>query len=214
MEAYSDLESTEDSMAMKAYLKNKFQFIGIRMPERRALSKSFFKEHGKPKHNELSEIVKVLYSKEQREYHYLAMDIAGFFKKKWIESDLLIIEHMIEKNQWWDSVDFIAVHLVGSYLRKFPELKTELNERYINHENMWFRRVAILFQLKYKEEVDLIMLEENILKCNREKEFFIEKAIGWILREYSKTNPNWVKSLIERTPLRPLSIREGSKYLN
>ena len=78
----------------------------------------------------------------------------------------------------------------------------------------WYRRSAILYQLKYKDQTDLEILRNNILICAKEKEFFIEKAIGWILREYSKSDPEWVTSFINENELRPLSVREGMKWID
>ena len=211
---YADHANSADQDPMEAYMKYNFKYLGIRSPQRSELNRSFFKEHGKPTKEELHEIISTLYALPEREYDYLAMEIAGIFKKKWDKNDLKTIEFMMRTNAWWDSIDFIASHLMGFYLTKFFELKDELNDRYINDKSMWVRRVAILFQLKYKKETNTNILNNNILKCANETEFFIEKAIGWILREYSKTDAIWVRSFISKHQLRPLSTQEGLKWLN
>ncbi|MEM7163531.1 MAG: DNA alkylation repair protein, partial [Bacteroidota bacterium] len=190
---YKAKRNFEDAKSMQAYMKGKFSYLGIRSPERRAMNRSFFKEYGKPGKEELNRIVHLLYDSEFREYHYLAMDIAAFFKKKWDFEDIDIIEFMMLNHSWWDTIDFIASHLIGSYLIKFPERTLELNNEYIAHDSFWVRRVAILFQLKFKDKLNSNLMKSNILKCAHEREFFIEKAIGWILREYSKTQPDWVR---------------------
>jgi len=213
IEIYREKCNEDNAISMKSYMKDRFEFLGIRSPERKALRLAFFKKYAKPSHEELHHIIGQLYNQSEREFHYLAIEIASFFKKKWLVSDIEIIEMMMHQNQWWDTIDFVASHLVGSYCQKFPDYKNELNERYIESENFWIRRVAILFQLKYKDQMDEDILSKNILFCAHEKEFFIEKAIGWILREYSKTNAEWVSHFINENELRPLSKREGSKYL-
>ncbi|NND77410.1 MAG: DNA alkylation repair protein [Flavobacteriales bacterium] len=210
---YADHANPDDQGPMAAYMKNKFKFLGIRSPQRRELNRSFFREYGKPVKSELFGIVKSLYGLPEREYHYLAMEIAGVFKKKWDREDLDTIEFMMSHNTWWDSIDFIASNLMGSYLLKYSELKAKLNRSYIKDKSLWVRRVALLFQLKYKEKTDVKMLESNILKCCHETEFFIEKAIGWALREYSKKDAQWVETFISKHQLRPLSVREGLKWL-
>jgi 3-methyladenine DNA glycosylase AlkD len=110
-------------------------------------------------------------------------------------------------------VDAIADKLVGHLCFRFPELIDQYIMKWAWSDNIWLIRSAILFQLKYKEHTNCEVLEAVILKNSSTKEFFINKAIGWALREYSKTNPQWVKSLIDNNPLHPLSVREGSKYL-
>lgn len=211
---YADHTNPKDQHAMEAYQKYNFKFLGIRSPQRTELNRAFFREFGKPSKEDLDEIVHKLYTLKEREYDYLALELAGIFRKKWEKEDLKTIEFMIANNAWWDSIDFIASNLMGTYLLKFPERIMELNKRYIDHKDMWHRRVAILFQLKYKGGMDTRLLTHNIQKCAEEKEFFIEKAIGWILREYSKFDPEWVKNFISKNELRPLSVREGLKWLN
>jgi 3-methyladenine DNA glycosylase AlkD len=81
--------------------------------------------------------------------------------------------------------------------------------------DIWLKRTAILHQLAYKDKTDIVLLEQIISNCLGSDEFFINKAIGWALREYSKTDPEWVESFISRrkNELSPLSIKEGSKYI-
>jgi 3-methyladenine DNA glycosylase AlkD len=103
---------------------------------------------------------------------------------------------------------------VGHIALKFPEVNETLLAWSVD-ENIWLRRIAIDHQLSRKEKTDTALLETVIKNNFGQTEFFINKAIGWILRQYSKTNPQWVKDFIDkyRDSLAPLSIREGSKYL-
>jgi 3-methyladenine DNA glycosylase AlkD len=124
------------------------------------------------------------------------------------------MEQLITTKSWWDTVDAIAPKAVGKIADKFPEVVPETIDGWATHDYMWLKRAAILFQLKYKQKTDEELLYQYIRQNAASKEFFIQKAIGWALREYSKTNPASVKKFIEGQPLAPLSVREGSKYLD
>jgi len=121
---------------------------------------------------------------------------------------------MIRTNSWWDTVDTIAPNLVGHLVKTHHEL-TKLMDQWIEDPYLWIRRAALLHQLRWKEMTDEETLFRYCQKTMHEKDFFIRKAIGWVLREYSKTNPRSVKKFIAKyqSNLSPLSIREGSKYL-
>ena len=159
------------------------------------------------------ELVESLWNEEFKEFQYLG-DYLIREKKKLQKDDINFIKNLITKKPWWDTVDLIASHLVGEICKKYPELVDEYILKWSQGEDMWLRRTAILFQLKYKENTNTKVLEKVILDNNEDKEFFIEKAIGWALREYSKTNKEWVKNFIATNKLSNLSIREASKYLD
>jgi 3-methyladenine DNA glycosylase AlkD len=198
---------------MEKYMKGHFRFLGIKSPERIKLEKRFFKESGILKEPFKPQFVLSLWELEEREYQYTALSYLLGMLKKLVKEDLHLIEHLITTKSWWDTVDLLASHAVGSIAKRFPEVIVETIDGWSISDNLWLRRTAILFQLKYKQDTDEELLYQYILKNADSKEFFIQKAIGWALREYSKTNPSSVKNFIEGHPLAPLSIREGSKYL-
>jgi 3-methyladenine DNA glycosylase AlkD len=99
------------------------------------------------------------------------------------------------------------------YFQKFPESKESITSAWNNSDNIWLNRSSLLFQLKYKTGTDTDLLGRYIKNLSSSKEFFIRKAIGWVLREYSKTNAAWVRDFIRDNKLAALSIKEGSKYL-
>lgn len=127
--------------------------------------------------------------------------------------DLAKIEQLVITKAWWDSVDALS-EVVRKLVRRLPALKAEML-RWSLEENLWLRRVAILHQLLQKEQMDRPLLEEVLVNNLGSSEFFINKAIGWSLRDYAKTNPQWVQDFLLRyqTSLAPLTIREASKYL-
>jgi 3-methyladenine DNA glycosylase AlkD len=123
------------------------------------------------------------------------------------------IETLLTTNSWWDTVDTLASHTVGTHFRRSPEIKELTLSKWRKSENIWLRRTCLLFQLNYKEETDFDLLGGIILENLGQKEFFINKAIGWALREYSKSNPEWVRNYLAGHQLQLLSVREASKYL-
>lgn len=204
----------EDAVPMQNYMKKKFPFLGIKTPKRRLLLKELFNQTGLLKEGFKPEFAEALWEMEEREYQYAALDYIGKFTKKLDKSHLELVERLIVTKSWWDTVDMLASHAVGSIASNSPEVIGEKIDGWAISENMWLRRRAILFQLKYKARTDEELLYQYMLFNNESKEFFIQKAIGWALREYSKTNPDSVKNFIDSNPLAKLSIREGSKYLN
>ncbi len=204
----------ENAFFMKKYMKEKFTFLGIKSPERKALTRAFYKNYNRPDINTLENIVRQLWKMEEREFQYFAMELVEKELKKMGRDDIQLFEYFVVNKSWWDTVDFIAANLVGKHLLNFPGLIEQMNKKWISSENMWLNRTALLFQLKYKNDMDAKLLKQNILKCRDSKEFFIRKAIGWVLREYSKTNPVWVSEFVDSTTLSPLSKREALKWIN
>lgn len=196
-----------------AYMKNHFSFLGIAKPMRAKLEKEVFKTHPLHTQDELIKILNDLWSTDARELQYTACELAYYYKKFWSPTILLTFEYMIRTKSWWDTVDDIAANLVGDLIFKYPEL-IMIMDRWIDDSNLWIRRSALLFQLRWKKDTDKTQLFRYCTKTMHEKDFFIRKAIGWVLREYSKTNPQAVKQFIDthRHSLSTLSIREGSKY--
>jgi 3-methyladenine DNA glycosylase AlkD len=209
---YEDHRNEENAVPMKKYMKDHFPFLGMKSPLRKELERQFFKETEILKEPFCKDFVIGLWEKNEREYQYTAITYIGKFLKKLQKDDLLFLEDLITTKSWWDSVDSIAP-LVGELVKKFPEVVEETINHWSVHENMWLKRTSILFQLKYKDQTNEKILFQYILENADSKEFFIQKAIGWALREYSKTNRESVKRFIEGNQLAPLSVREGSKYL-
>jgi len=210
---FEEHRNDDNAGPMRKYMKDHFPFLGIKSPLRKELEKQFFKETGILKEEFNKDFVVGLWEKDEREYQYTAITYTGKFIKKLPKDAIQFLERLITTKSWWDSVDSIAP-LVGELARKYPELVEETINHWSVDENYWLRRVAILFQLKYKQQTNEALLYDYMVKNADSKEFFLQKAIGWALREYSKTNPESVKAFIEGNQLAPLSIREGSKYLS
>ena len=200
-----------DAAAMKAYMKNKFEFLGVKTPARRKLAKAFFKQQSDSVID--WNFINEAWNNPYRELQYIALDYLEIRKKLLTPSDLSRLKKLAQTKSWWDTIDFLD-RLVGSIIARFPETK-EIILAWSCDEDIWLRRLAIDHQLLRKEETDTELLEKILVNNLGQTEFFINKAIGWALRDFSKTNPDWVRDFIERhrAEMATLSIREGSKYL-
>ncbi|MDQ0058492.1 DNA alkylation repair protein [Paenibacillus harenae] len=203
----------EQAGPMEAYMRNQFPFLGIRNPERQALTRELWKAHPLPKGDELRETALQLWNLPEREFHYTAMSLLEKYGKQAGEGHIEVLEKLVTQHSWWDTVDFIASHLIGRQLSQYPELVRDYPDRWINSDRLWLRRSAILFQLKYKHSTDFDRLEGYIERCKGESEFFIRKAIGWALREYAKTDAAAVRRYVASAGLSPLSEKEAMKHL-
>jgi 3-methyladenine DNA glycosylase AlkD len=202
-----------DAAYMRSYMKEKFEFIGVKQSPRRKTFNHFTKTYGVPAYENIGEFLHWLYDKPEREYHYCAMELLLKTKRKWDENLPILARFLITKNSWWDTVDLIASNIVGAYFMKNPERISEYIPSWVSSENLWLNRTAILFQLKYRDQTDTNRLVQAILPHIDSNEFFHQKAIGWALREYSKHNADWVRSFCEEHELKPLSRREALRIL-
>lgn len=209
----SEHANEENAFPMEKYMRNRFPFLGIKTPLRRKLMQQFYRESGIKKEGLQSEFIRSLWQLEGREYQYAALDYLNVSLKKLQKDDLALLEELITTKSWWDTVDTVAPKSLGVLASRYPEIIEEKIEKWVHSDNIWLQRSAILFQLKYKEQTDEALLYRYIKTLADSKEFFIQKAIGWALREYSKTNPTSVRIFIETEQLPKLSVREGSKYI-
>lgn len=200
---------------MKAYLKDQFELYGIGTPERRAMMSAHIKEFGLPDWSEIEAISRNLWEMEERECQFTQLDLMNRMKKNLAPENLPLLEELITTKSWWDTVDGLAGWFVGELFKRHPELIKPTTKKWMNSENIWLQRSCLLFQLKYKEETDTGLLFGFIEELSAHKSFWIRKAIGWILREYSKTDPGTVEKFVTDHPeLSGLSKREALKHIN
>ena len=205
-------KNEEQAQKMSKYMLNKFEYIGIKTPERRKIFKNFFKEYKNEEKIDW-EFVNKCWENKYREFQYIAADYLKNMKDKLTIDDIPKFKQLILKKSWWDTIDNLDM-TIGALALKDSNVNKILLEWSLD-ENIWLRRIVIDHQLLRKEKTNTELLEK-ILKNNLgQAEFFINKAIGWALRDYSKTNPEWVKNFIEknRENMAKLSIKEASKYL-
>jgi 3-methyladenine DNA glycosylase AlkD len=199
---------------MKAYMRNQFDYLGIKTPEQRQLLKGFIAEYGLPDMGDLAPILLDLWGLPEREFQYAALGLLGRFEDKLPAEFIDTIEILLTTKSWWDTVDSLAGNTVGLHFKRFPAVRDATLERWRTSDDFWLRRTCILFQLGYKSETDFDLLKDIIRENLGSKEFFINKAIGWALRQHTRIDPEGVRAFVAEIPLAPLSARESLKWLN
>ncbi|MCZ6642540.1 MAG: DNA alkylation repair protein [Gammaproteobacteria bacterium] len=208
----------ERALQQQAYMKSAMPYLGIMMPVLRSAAKSVFKAHPIDDPDSWHDTALAIWRKARyREERYAAIDLVALPRyRKWLTPDSLpMLEEFIVTGAWWDYVDGIATRFFGHLLTNYPEALSPLLWAWAEDENIWRRRTAILAQLKYKTRTDEKLLFHALEASMDEKEFFLEKAIGWALREYSKSCPEVVIDYVEKhgPRLSNLSKREALKVL-
>ena len=141
--------------------------------------------------------LRLCFEDEHREMHYFALETVGKMLKHRSADFIDFLEELIREHSWWDSVDWIA-KLVGLHFRRFPGQIVPVTERWMASDYFWLQRVSIIFQLTYREKTDTGLLFGYILRVSASKEFFLQKAAGWALRQHAKTDPVSIKNFIEQ----------------
>jgi 3-methyladenine DNA glycosylase AlkD len=199
---------------MKKYMRDQFEYLGIKTPQSLALQKEFYSKNGLPEIADLDPILRDLWALPQREFQYVAVGLLGRCESRIPAKSIKTIEYLIVNKSWWDTVDSLAGGTVGVHFLRFPAVREKYLARWRVSENFWLRRTTILFQLGYKQNTDFELLCEIIRENLGSKEFFINKAIGWALRQHARTDPMAVKKFVQATKeLSPLSRREAMKHL-
>lgn len=209
---FEALRNDENAKNMAAYMRNKFIFYGLSAPERKAIYKKFLSDERRNKSVDW-EFLNKCWDNDHREFQYLVVDYLVSMQKFLKYEDIDLIERFVRTKQWWDTIDGLD-RVIGNIA--FIDMRVnDLMLKWSKDEDLWVRRISIDHQLLRKEKTDTDLLEKILTNNFGSSEFFINKAIGWILRDYSKTNPQWVKEFIDKyeDKMSTLSIREASKYL-
>mgnify|MGYP004483150595 CR=1 FL=1 len=210
--AFESKEDKENAIAMSKYMKNMFDFYGISTPKRKEIYNDFIKSEKKSKKIDWTFLDKC-YEDPHREFQYLVSDYLLAMKEYVTFEGISKIRNYIIQKSWWDTIDFLC-KVIGDIELRDPRVK-ELMFKWSNDENIWIKRSTVEHQLNLKDKTDCELLEKIIVNCFGTDEFFINKAIKWALREYSKTNPKWVRNFINKynDEMNSLSIKEASKYI-
>jgi 3-methyladenine DNA glycosylase AlkD len=209
------ISDPERAAGMAAYLKTDMPFYGVPNPACKKIYREMRRRYPIESRAGYVAAIEALWSRPHREEKYCAIRVAMDYPEYITIGSVPLYRRMIEEGAWWDFVDDIAIRLVGRVLiddrpRMHPKL-----DRWVDDQDLWIRRTAILSQIKHKDRTDQDQLFGYCLKRADEKEFFIRKAIGWALREYAKTEPDAVRefALNHRDQLSGLSFREATKHL-
>ena len=211
--AFEKAAVASDRMPMIKYMKGHFDFYGVRSPKRKELFREILKSNGIPPQQLAIKIILDLMNHPKREMNYAAIDLALRVQKEYSQpEDLQWIREIILTRSWWDTVDGIAPNILGKFLQNYPELRDPCLKDFIQSDNIWLQRSTLLFQLRYKQDTDQDILFTLCKSLSYSKEFFIQKAIGWALRQYAYTNKEAVYDFVEGHSLSNLSKREALKH--
>lgn len=216
LDLITDFEENSNELlaeSMSKYMQDKFRFLGVRGATRAEIYKKYFPDARKAKTIDW-DFVENCWNKEEREFQYVVVYYLKAMQKFLKREDISRLKYLIATKSWWDTVDLLA-KVVGSLVIRI-EGYDQIMLEWSKDSNIWLKRVAILYQLSLKDKVDKQVLERILVNNLGDSEFFINKAIGWALRDYSKSNPEWVREFIEKNKngMANLSIREASKYLD
>ena len=215
LDLITDFEENRNELlaeSMSKYMQDKFRFLGVRGATRTEIYKKYFPDARKTKTIDWN-FVESCWNKEEREFQYVVVYYLKAMQKFLKREDISRLKYLIVTKSWWDTIDLLA-KVVGSlviHIKGYDKIMQEWSK----DSNIWLRRVAILYQLSLKDKVDKQVLDKILVNNLGDSEFFINKAIGWALRDYSKYNPEWVREFIKKNKenMANLSIREASKYI-
>jgi 3-methyladenine DNA glycosylase AlkD len=199
--------------AMRAYMRDRFPFLGIPTPQRRTLSRAVLAGRPRPTERQLAGVLRRCWALAEREYQYFASDVANRNAAHCSGAFLGELRRCVTHKSWWDTVDALA-YAVGTLVLAHPTLVADM-DRWVDDDDMWVARVAILHQLRYKERTDAARLFDYCTRRAAHPDFFVRKAIGWALREYSKTDADAVRHYVADmgAALSPLSRREALRRI-
>jgi len=209
---FQEFGNPEIAEGQMNYMRNQFEFFGIKAPVWVKYSKEVFKSEGVFHGEQLIEFARLCMEEEQRELHYFGIQMVEKVAKKQDKDFIDFLEELILTHSWWDTVDWIS-KMVGWHFIRFPQQIIPVTERWMASENIWLQRVAIIFQRYKNYPTDEKILFKYILQVKDSNEFFLQKGAGWALRDYSKENPQAVIDFVKNNTLKPLTKREGLKRL-
>ena len=215
LDLITDFEENRNELlaeSMSKYMQDKFRFLGVRGATRTEIYKKYFPDARKTKTIDW-DFVESCWNKEEREFQYVVVYYLKAMQKFLKREDISRLKYLIVTKSWWDTVDLLA-KVIGSLVIRIEGYDKIMLE-WSKDSNIWLRRVAILYQLSLKDKVDEIILDKILVNNLGDNEFFINKAVGWALRDYSKFNPEWVREFIKKNKdnMANLSIREAGKYI-
>jgi 3-methyladenine DNA glycosylase AlkD len=212
-DAFAGAADPERAVAMAAYMRDQFPFLGIPSPAQRRLAMTALRALPSPDEADVVAFTTVCWAASEREYQYAACDYAIRHVRRCGETFLDHTRILLTTKSWWDTVDALAANVVGPLVRAYPPLVAVMDD-WIDGDDVWLVRTAIIHQLHARDRTDATRLFGYCARRAGDREFFVRKAIGWALREHSKTDAAAVRQFVATHPeLSPLSAREALKWL-
>ncbi|GAA0331720.1 DNA alkylation repair protein [Actinoallomurus spadix] len=197
----------------KRYLKSDLRHLGVPVP---AIRKVAVRAAAGRSREQTLDLALGLWREPVHELRMVAVEV---LIRNWTllkARDLPIVERMIRESHTWAYVDFLAIKVVGALVWRYPRLATTL-DLWPGDENLWIRRTALLALILRIRigDGDLTRLSEYGDLLIEEREFFIRKALGWVLRELSKKDPAWVTAWVRdrTTRISGVTLREAVRHL-
>lgn len=212
-QALIPLAHPEQAEKMSKYMRSQFPFYGIPSNSWRTVYRQFKKEQDRVLRVSLMEGMRWCWDQPQREWQYIGMQWLFDYKRHLTVDDAKWMPQYLVEKAWWDTIDFLAPKVWGYWFQQFPERRDAIIAGWVNSDQLWWQRSAIIFQLGYKSSTDRTLLYEVIAQLKGKQDFFIRKAIGWALRQYGKVQPEWVTQAVDELELTGLSRREALKHL-
>ncbi len=209
----------EKAAAQQAYMKSALPYYGIAAPDLKRLLRPILGLYRPAGRDEHVATVRALWDEvTHREEWYAAIALARHrAAKEWLDPDAMPLwRHLVVDGAWWDVVDEIAAHLVGETLAVHRGAVTPLIRDWATDDDLWLRRTSVICQLRFKADTDLDLLRRCIDSNIDDPSFWLRKAIGWALRQYAATDPDWVRAEVARhgDRMSGLSRREATKHLH
>jgi 3-methyladenine DNA glycosylase AlkD len=205
----------EKSEGMQAYMKTDMPFYGVQKPARASILRDLARDFPPPDAAGYERLVLGLWDLPHREEKYLALGLARRFEEYVTPEALPLYRRLIVEGAWWDLVDEVATHLICDLVVGYPDEVWPAVDTWIDGDDMWLRRSAIICQVGAKERTDAVRLFRFCEERSFEKEFFIRKAIGWALRQHARVDPKAVARFVmaHRDGLSGLSYREATRHI-
>lgn len=198
---------------MAAYMRDKFSYLGLSSTQRRDVLAPFKAQLKELSYHDFLNLICALWEEPEREFQYAAIDLWKWRKNKVQEDDIPLIETFIATKSWWDTVDLIASNIAGQYAMRYPNSFEPYRKKWIQSDNLWLNRSAMIYQLKHKDKLDEAKLTESILPHLNVNDQFIQKAIGWSLRQHSRVNHEWVMEFVQLHNIQGLAQREALRLI-
>ena len=211
--------SPERAVQEKAYLKSQLEFLGVGIPRIRAAAMAALKileTQQKITAQQLRALTLAAYATRSHDARAIALAVLEKRAKQLTAADLPWLEDVLRRSFSWAYVDQIAVHAVGQIVRREPDAAKAVLAQWATDDDFWLRRTALLAllgEMRAGGAFDRRIFEAWATPMFSEKEFFIRKAIGWVLRDVAGKDPDWVRGFLERhaAQMSPLSLREARR---
>jgi 3-methyladenine DNA glycosylase AlkD len=195
------------------YMRDQFRFLGLKTPARNAVLRAWIQREGLPPWSgPLESAVRACFRSSFRELHYAGLHLLEKSLRLGGPEAIELLEELALTHSWWDTVDWIA-KLAGIHFRRYPAQIRPVTGRWMDSGEIWLQRLALIFQLSYREKTDRELLFGYILRIADSREFFLQKGAGWALRQYARTNPDAVLQFVQEYPLPALTRREALKHI-